>query len=132
MENYTGNVIKAAIDNVINTNNTRVYNDLQDLQRSMKCCGGIDFHDWAHFTTNITELPPSCCPPSDNSTANFNCTEQEAYHVGCSFALKEKLGPFFSVLATVSILMAIFQLFACVVSCLLIGHNKNSYEYMIS
>lgn len=120
-------MIKIAIERAVKNNDTRLYNDLEDLQTSLKCCGGFDYHDWTLYNQT---LPESCCSIAEPS--NVTCTEKDVFHDGCASALKNKFGPYYKVLATVSVTLPVVQLVASVLACFLIGHNKNSYEYIIS
>ncbi|XP_070504037.1 23 kDa integral membrane protein-like isoform X2 [Chironomus tepperi] len=88
---------------------------INQIQKTIECCGSSAPHDYG------TTFPKSCCP----QTADI-CTTQLTFKIGCKQQIKETIENSSSLIAYMSIAMAVFELIAVVFSCCLSSNIRNS------
>lgn len=79
--NYDDMMEKGLTESLRGAKYTSLYSFWTELQKDLRCCGVNGPTDWEKIA-NLTKLPTSCC-----STANVECTIDEATTAGC----KEKM-----------------------------------------
>jgi hypothetical protein len=101
-----------------------ILNTWNVIQREFECCGFQSPSDWEKIGTMI---PASCCrsdlwpcPSEDN----------QPFADGCYQSLNKWTTKNLSILASVALVVAIFQIFGTTFSCLLAKSIKKGYDFV--
>jgi len=102
------------------------YSVIDDLQRSLHCCGAENVTDW-HTNPGPfqgkTYYPVSCCEPEIKKPEN--CTK--TWDKPCWEAVEEEFRNSSRTLANSAIAVAVIQFFAIIASCVLARNIKKEY-----
>uniref|UniRef100_A0A5K3G2P9 Tetraspanin n=1 Tax=Mesocestoides corti TaxID=53468 RepID=A0A5K3G2P9_MESCO len=86
---------------------------LDQLQETLKCCGGFSWRDWK-------TVPASCC-------ANGKKDCKDPYPVGCAEATYDQFKSNFLASGIITTLLCIVELMAVVFACIL-AHQYKTYD----
>jgi CD63 antigen len=122
--------IKRGMANYHNIPENSTYNVIDDMQRSLHCCGAANVSDWHEVPPyNATgpnwNYPTSCCngtEPGDKGECH------KPYETPCWQAIEDELHSTSKTLVGFSISIAVIQFLALVASCVLARTFKREYD----
>jgi len=120
--------IKAAMENYPKNQTSTDYNVIDDMQRSLHCCGAENVTDWHDiFPFNATgpnwRYPSSCC---NNTQSTDEC--HTPYATPCWQAIEQELHGSSKTLIGFSIAIAVVHFLAVIASCVLARTFKREYD----
>jgi len=124
MEQEFKDALKKAIDHYEDKEGGPEYKEIDDLQRSLKCCGIENSHDWDPYVTKHGSFPQSCCA----NTNQTKCNDKEIHAESCWNVLNNQLKSVAQVAGIVALAVASIQLIAVIGSCLLARSFRREYE----
>ena len=131
-------VLQAEMLNSMNQTQTQpaILNTWHVIQREFQCCGFVGAEDWEKkgrgggaadegFVFDAI-VPSSCC------RFDLQCPslENPMFADGCYAALNAWTGENLSILASVALIICIFQVFGTTFSCLLAKNIKRGYDFV--
>lgn len=114
----------------------KISEDLDRVQRTLQCCGELNYISWANTNYFKQEgIPKSCC----NVTSGVNCTTTElkdlklaasvVYQQGCFSLMTTTMEANLGIIAGISFGIAFFQLIGIFLACCLSRYiTNNQYE----
>ncbi|XP_076874814.1 CD63 antigen [Brachyhypopomus gauderio] len=112
-------------------NNTDIKKSLDDLQHELKCCGAVNYNDWASFRLDKHSVPDSCCiKVTKDCGVNATVTHKNIFTKGCQPALEDLLKSKILWVAVAALVIAFIQILGLVFSCMLMRAIRSGYEVM--
>lgn len=94
------------------------------LYFKFECCGFMGAEDWER---NENYVPNSCCK---HDFGECGSEENPAFADGCYKSLNDWTSSNLSILASIVLLVSIFQIFGTMFSCLLARNIKRGYDFV--
>ncbi|XP_071083969.1 tetraspanin-3-like [Haliotis cracherodii] len=120
-------------DAVNHYNETAEKNQIDYIQKELKCCGVHNASDWATSPGwgNTTMVPRSCCKNATNCSPSLKGTD--IYDEGCLDLLKDKFLMNLVYIAAVTVAFAIIQILGLISACILLCRSRDvRYETLES
>lgn len=140
-------VLKDEADKAITTamtNNLKDYSNDQptqdawgQIQRNLKCCGIIDFHDWSNVTNvGPSDVPDSCCVTEVAGCGKGVLSDEDAgateriHTLGCLSTVREMIASNVILVGGIAAAVVILQLIGIVVVCCLANRMREQKQYV--